>query len=45
VSCRRHGINPLDYLTDVLARLPTAKIADIQNLLPANWKPQVEDTK
>jgi transposase len=44
VSCRRRGINPLDYLTDVLGRLPTAKIADIQNLLLANWEPQVEDT-
>ena len=44
VSCRRRGINPQDYLTDVLRRLPTAKIADIQNLMPANWNPQVDDT-
>jgi len=29
----------LDYLTDIFRRLPTAKIGDIQNLLPANWKP------
>ena len=39
VSCRRRGINPQDYLTDVLARLPTAKINQIDSLLPANWKP------
>ena len=38
VSCRRRGINPQDYATDVLQRLPTAKTSDIQNLLPANWK-------
>lgn len=24
-SCRRHGINPAEYLRDVLERLPTAK--------------------
>lgn len=39
VSCRRRGINPQDYLTDVLRRLPTARTNDIQNLIPANWKP------
>jgi len=39
VSCRRRGHNPQDYLTDVLRRLPTAKTSDIQDLLPANWKP------
>lgn len=39
VSLRRRGINPQEYLTDVLARLPTAKTRDIQDLLPANWKP------
>jgi transposase len=35
VSCRRRNINPLEYLTDVLGRLPGAKISDIQGLLPA----------
>jgi transposase len=38
VSCRRRGINPQDYLTDVLRRLPTHKINQIESLLPANWK-------
>jgi len=38
VSCRRRGINPQDYLTDVLARLPSAKTSDIHDLLPANWQ-------
>jgi hypothetical protein len=39
VSCRRRGINPQDYLTDVLRRLPGEKINQIEELLPGNWKP------
>ncbi len=39
VSCRRRGLNPHDYLTDVLRRLPGLKITEIESLLPANWKP------
>jgi transposase len=38
-SCRRREINPEDYLTDVLRRLPGHKINRIDELLPANWKP------
>jgi len=38
VSCRRRGINPQDYLTDVLRRLPEHKINRIEELLPGNWK-------
>jgi len=44
VSCRRRGINPHDYLTDILARLPAIKITQIDSLLPANWKPNAPDT-
>lgn len=39
VSCRRRGINPQDYLTDVLSRLPSMKTGEIASLLPGNWKP------
>jgi transposase len=42
VSCRRRGINPEDYLTDVLRRLPAIKINQIDSLLPGNWKPHPE---
>jgi len=42
-SCRRRGINPQDYLTDILRRLPAAKMSELDSLLPANWKP-VADT-
>jgi hypothetical protein len=34
ISCRRHGLNPQEYLADVLGRLPSAKITQIQELLP-----------
>lgn len=39
VSCRRRGINPQEYLTEILRRLPMAKTSDIPDLLPANWTP------
>jgi hypothetical protein len=39
ISCRRRGLNPQEYLADVLARLPSTKITQIQDLLPAHWKP------
>jgi transposase len=39
VRCRRRGINPLGYLTDVLRRLPALEITEIDSLLPANWCP------
>jgi len=43
-SCRRRGINPHEYLTDVLGRLPMMTVNQIEPLLPANWKPQPADT-
>jgi transposase len=39
VSCRRRGINPETYLTDVLRRLPSLKITEIETLVPAHWQP------
>jgi len=44
VSCRRRGINPQDYLTDVLRRLPEQNINQIDSLLPGNWKPSSPDS-
>lgn len=40
VSCRRRGINPQKYLTDVLQRLPSMNITQIEELLPEHWKPR-----
>jgi transposase len=39
ISCRRRGINPQAYLTDVLRRLPSLNITQIDQLLPEHWKP------
>lgn len=44
VSCRRRGINPQDYLTDVLSRLPRTTINRIGELTLANWKPPAPNT-
>ena len=39
-SCRRYGLNPQEYLTDVLQRLPSMTTSQVRELLPANWKPR-----
>jgi len=44
VSLRRRDINPLEYLTHVLARLPAAKTSEIRSLMPANWEPRPANT-
>ena len=36
-SCRRHGINPDEYLRDVFERLPRAKSSEVKALTPSAW--------
>src|ERR1017187_7024578 len=36
-SCRRHGLNPFDYLKDLFTRLPAAKISQIKEFTPTGW--------
>ena len=36
-SCRRHGVNPAQYLQDIFERLPQAKTSEIKSLTPAAW--------
>ncbi len=36
-SCKRLGINPRDYLHDVLSRLPSMTNWQTKSLTPANW--------
>jgi hypothetical protein len=36
--CKRYGINPQEYLYDVLSKLPTMNQQEINPLLPENWK-------
>jgi transposase len=38
-SCRRRNINPQEYLTDVLRRLPSITAPEAKNLTPSRWKP------
>ncbi len=44
-SCRRHGINPFDYLKDLFTRLPAAKITQIKEFTPAAWAKAKEKEK
>jgi transposase len=36
-TCRMLGINPYEYLKDVLTRLPGTADAEVKNLTPASW--------
>jgi transposase len=36
-SCRRHGVNPAEYLRDIFERLPKAKTSEVKTLTPAAW--------
>jgi transposase len=36
-TCKAHGIDPWEYLRDVLSRLPSMKITEVDQLTPANW--------
>jgi hypothetical protein len=36
-SCRRHGIDPYEYLRDVFTRLPNSTNHQVKDLTPAAW--------
>lgn len=38
-SCKRHSVNPLQYLRDVLVRISTHPASLVHELAPAHWKP------
>ena len=44
ISCRRRGLEPQEYLADVLGRLPSMKITQVNEPLPAHWKPASPNT-
>lgn len=37
-TCKLHGIDPFAYFRDVLERLPSHPITQLQDFLPHNWK-------
>lgn len=36
-TCKRHGVNPWEWLTDVLKRIPTHPAKRVSELLPHRW--------
>lgn len=40
-TCRLHGINPYEYIKDLLIRMQTHPSSRIDDLLPWNWKPPI----
>ncbi len=41
-SAKINGLDPQAYLRDVLERLPTARLSDLDDLLPHNWQPPIK---
>lgn len=38
-TCRLHGVNPYEYIKDLLIRMQTHLVARVDELMPWNWKP------
>ena len=38
-SCKKQEVNPLEYLRDILERIPATKTSELRSLLPDQWKP------
>jgi hypothetical protein len=43
VTCKLHGINPYDYLVDVLQRVSRHPAKDVAALTPRRWKQRFAD--
>jgi hypothetical protein len=43
VTCRLHGVDPYDYLVDVLQRVASHPAADVHLLTPRLWKQNFAD--
>jgi len=39
-TCKKHGVEPLAWLTDVLGRIPEHKFSKVAELLPHRWSPE-----
>jgi len=42
-SCKLHGVNPFDYLRDVLVRISEHPARDVLALSPKDWKKPAQD--
>jgi len=43
VTCRLHGVNPYEYLVDVLQRVGTHPASRVEELTPRLWKTRFAD--
>jgi len=41
-TCKLHGVNPFEYIRDVIIRVQHHPAAELDELLPFNWKPARE---
>jgi transposase len=39
-TCRRHGVDPQRYLTQLLTNLPGTPISEVERWLPDQWRRQ-----
>ena len=44
VSCTRLGVNPVEYIADVLDRIDKTADDGMRDLLPERWKPPAKPT-
>jgi hypothetical protein len=44
-TCEANGVNPIEYLKDVLIRVKTHPASRIDELLPHRWRPAMTDAK
>ena len=44
-TAKMHGLNPQQYLTDVLSRIHDHKVNKLDELLPWNWTPMDETVR
>ena len=39
-TCKKHELNPLEYIHDILERMPSTKTSELRSILPDQWKPR-----
>jgi hypothetical protein len=42
-TCEANGVDPVEYLTDVLIHVRTQRASQIDDLLPQNWTRPLRD--
>lgn len=42
-TCRRHGVEPWAYLTDVIERITAGTVENLEDLLPHKWTPRSQE--